>query len=455
MGLFFNPTAASLNPTIQCTTRSAINSNSNNNPAGAALTPSSSSGSRLVSDWRELSPLEDDNLALHPYYRTTQNSSNNYATTTNNYNNSNHHHNYHTDMVLTNTAVHGNNHSQGLYYASNNTLYTHYNHTVPNNNNNNMIQHMTYSHHQQQQQQQQLQQPQNNLTHNSNIISQPSNQLILQHPTTNVINNTATAVGHGRNISSTSDHFYPYSPSDFEPVDVFKSHDNYSNNEYRTAADQHPRNSIPSTSSTISGRATTADNTNTTTTGSTVYDGKFLRSTEESCHRTTPSPVLYQQLQQKIQPSITNYQTNLKDNLLPVVTAAATTITTPTTNPNVNTVESHTINHASTTKATTTTKMAARMVTEANPQGTKESITVHISGISSQPLSYSDILQLIISRGTDVITKYLPCVDFLVLCQQELRKAVEKNQKVPLKQRYSSKQVRLKKKNKNQGLKYT
>jgi len=188
---------------------------------------------------------------------------------------------------------------------------------------------------------------------------------------------------------------------------------------------------------------------------STVYDGKFLRSTEESCHRTTPSPVLYQQLQQKIQPSITNYQTNLKDNLLPVVTAAATTITTPTTNPNVNTVESHTINHASTTKATTTTKMAARMVTEANPQGTKESITVHISGISSQPLSYSDILQLIISRGTDVITKYLPCVDFLVLCQQELRKAVEKNQKVPLKQRYSSKQVRLKKKNKNQGLKYT
>jgi hypothetical protein len=153
-----------------------------------------------------------------------------------------------------------------------------------------------------------------------------------------------------------------------------------------------------------------------------------------------------------VQPAITNYQNYHKDDLLPV--AAAATTTTTTTNPNVNIADSQTINHASTTKATTTTIMTARMVTEANQQGTTESITVHISGINSQPLSYSDILQLIISRGTDVITKYLPCVDFLVLCQQELRKAVERNQKVPTKQRYSPKQVRLKK-NINQGLTFT
>lgn len=68
---------------------------------------------------------------------------------------------------------------------------------------------------------------------------------------------------------------------------------------------------------------------------------------------------------------------------------------------------------------------------------------IFISGISETSLSYTDVKNIVAARGADVITKYLPCVEFLVICQQELRRAVEKNQKASAKHRFSTKQVSL------------
>lgn len=68
------------------------------------------------------------------------------------------------------------------------------------------------------------------------------------------------------------------------------------------------------------------------------------------------------------------------------------------------------------------------------------STTVTISELSSKPLNGIEIQGIVTNRVNEVITRYLPCVTFLVSCQQELRHglAASKRQRG----RISSKQVR-------------
>lgn len=47
-----------------------------------------------------------------------------------------------------------------------------------------------------------------------------------------------------------------------------------------------------------------------------------------------------------------------------------------------------------------------------------------VSGLSLEPMKGTDVLERVEARSQEVISKYLPCVDFLVQCQQELRKGL-------------------------------
>jgi hypothetical protein len=53
--------------------------------------------------------------------------------------------------------------------------------------------------------------------------------------------------------------------------------------------------------------------------------------------------------------------------------------------------------------------------------GILSSFSIEITSLSMKPLSACDILERVEERSQEVVTKYLPCVEFLVLCQQELR----------------------------------
>ena len=54
-----------------------------------------------------------------------------------------------------------------------------------------------------------------------------------------------------------------------------------------------------------------------------------------------------------------------------------------------------------------------------------DEIQLSVSSISLTPISGYDILQRIQCKLQDVVYKYVPCVDFLVNCQQELRRGIE------------------------------
>ncbi|KAL7579574.1 hypothetical protein ACA910_007942 [Epithemia clementina (nom. ined.)] len=51
-------------------------------------------------------------------------------------------------------------------------------------------------------------------------------------------------------------------------------------------------------------------------------------------------------------------------------------------------------------------------------------LKINVSTLSLEPLSGSDIVTRLQMRMDDVISKFLPCVDFLVQCQQDLRKGL-------------------------------
>ena len=54
-----------------------------------------------------------------------------------------------------------------------------------------------------------------------------------------------------------------------------------------------------------------------------------------------------------------------------------------------------------------------------------EKIQAKVSGVSLEPMSGTQIIDLLRKRANEVLTRYLPCVDFLVQCQQELRKGLQ------------------------------
>lgn len=53
-----------------------------------------------------------------------------------------------------------------------------------------------------------------------------------------------------------------------------------------------------------------------------------------------------------------------------------------------------------------------------------EKMSITVSGLSLEPLSGTEIVDRLQEKTHDVLTRYLPCVDFLVQCQQDLRKGL-------------------------------
>jgi hypothetical protein len=53
-----------------------------------------------------------------------------------------------------------------------------------------------------------------------------------------------------------------------------------------------------------------------------------------------------------------------------------------------------------------------------------EELRMTVSGLSIEPLSGTEVLTRLRLKTEEVVTRYLPCVDFLVACQQDLRKGL-------------------------------
>ena len=54
-----------------------------------------------------------------------------------------------------------------------------------------------------------------------------------------------------------------------------------------------------------------------------------------------------------------------------------------------------------------------------------EKMSAKVPGVSLTPLTGTQIIDLLRKRADEVLSRYLPCVDFLVQCQQELRKGLQ------------------------------
>jgi len=54
-----------------------------------------------------------------------------------------------------------------------------------------------------------------------------------------------------------------------------------------------------------------------------------------------------------------------------------------------------------------------------------DTITLTVSAVSLTPLNGNEVVRHIRTKTDDVITRFLPCVDFLVNCQQELRQGLQ------------------------------
>eukprot|EP00339_Tiarina_fusa_P012828 CAMPEP_0117021372 /NCGR_PEP_ID=MMETSP0472-20121206/16124_1 /TAXON_ID=693140 ORGANISM="Tiarina fusus, Strain LIS" /NCGR_SAMPLE_ID=MMETSP0472 /ASSEMBLY_ACC=CAM_ASM_000603 /LENGTH=730 /DNA_ID=CAMNT_0004726819 /DNA_START=20 /DNA_END=2212 /DNA_ORIENTATION=- len=53
-----------------------------------------------------------------------------------------------------------------------------------------------------------------------------------------------------------------------------------------------------------------------------------------------------------------------------------------------------------------------------------DEIEMKVSGLSLEPMKGPEVLRRVEDRTKEVLTRYLPCVDFLVACQQELRRGL-------------------------------
>lgn len=58
---------------------------------------------------------------------------------------------------------------------------------------------------------------------------------------------------------------------------------------------------------------------------------------------------------------------------------------------------------------------------KSNPDLWLDEMKIKCPDVSLEPLSGNDVLKRVRSKTDDVVTRYLPCVEFLVMCQQELR----------------------------------
>jgi hypothetical protein len=74
------------------------------------------------------------------------------------------------------------------------------------------------------------------------------------------------------------------------------------------------------------------------------------------------------------------------------------------------------------------------------PQSVAEE-TMRIPDLSVEPMTSAQVVEMIQSRADDVTKRYLPCVDFLVSCQQDLRRGVEKHKRSTGRHKMSTSQV--------------
>jgi hypothetical protein len=58
------------------------------------------------------------------------------------------------------------------------------------------------------------------------------------------------------------------------------------------------------------------------------------------------------------------------------------------------------------------------------PEPWMENLQIEVSGVSMEPMNGMQIILKLKERTTEVLTRYLPCVHFLVQCQQDLRKGL-------------------------------
>lgn len=69
--------------------------------------------------------------------------------------------------------------------------------------------------------------------------------------------------------------------------------------------------------------------------------------------------------------------------------------------------------------------VAAVSETYSNPQESfLDELTLQVPGLSLEPIPGRDVLERLRTNMNDVLTRYIPCVDFLVQCQQDLRKGL-------------------------------
>lgn len=58
------------------------------------------------------------------------------------------------------------------------------------------------------------------------------------------------------------------------------------------------------------------------------------------------------------------------------------------------------------------------------PEPWMEELKITVSGVSLEPMNGFQVIKTLEDRMTEVLTRYLPCVQFLVQCQQDLRKGL-------------------------------
>jgi hypothetical protein len=58
------------------------------------------------------------------------------------------------------------------------------------------------------------------------------------------------------------------------------------------------------------------------------------------------------------------------------------------------------------------------------PEPWMEELKITVAGVSLEPMSGFEVIKTLQERTTEVLTRYLPCVHFLVQCQQDLRKGL-------------------------------
>lgn len=113
--------------------------------------------------------------------------------------------------------------------------------------------------------------------------------------------------------------------------------------------------------------------------------------------------------------------------MTPHTTTAACSKSAPTISSSYHQKNKYRSNMAATTTSTASTYLphsnSSQPATQIDPL--LETFSLSIPAVSLQPLTGSEVVRHIRTKTDDVITRFLPCVEFLVNCQQELRQGLQ------------------------------